>query len=65
MNNKQHEIIDKRVKLRKQYDEIYKKIMGIKITCGGCYKRVNFFWTYRCFYCGIFYCKSCSEKHFK
>lgn len=29
-----------------------------------CYKLVNIFNSYRCLYCGVWYCKECAEEHF-
>ncbi len=39
--------------------------LGLKVTCGKCQRKVNFWYMFRCLYCGIFYCKECAEEHFK
>ncbi|VUD48583.1 hypothetical protein TDB9533_01262 [Thalassocella blandensis] len=35
----------------------------LKIRCP-CLKLVRWIDAFRCLYCGIFYCRTCAEKHF-
>jgi len=38
----------------------------IKVNCGECGKLTQIYYgACRCFYCGIYFCKSCAEEHFK
>lgn len=58
--------LQKRTRTRKQYAELTKFIkLGDKVTCLGCDRRVNFWSTCRCFWCGGFFCRQCCEKHFE
>lgn len=34
------------------------------VTCGDCGRKVGMLFAYRCYYCGIFFCVECAEKHF-
>lgn len=56
-----------RIALRKQIDEWFPQIskLGLKITCGSCAQKVNFFTMYRCLYCGFLFCHTCAQKHFE
>jgi len=38
---------------------------GTKVTCGGCWRQVEFSKAYRCFHCKVWFCSTCSEVHFK
>ena len=42
--------------------ELYK--IKTKVTCSCCNKKVNLDLMFRCYYCGLIFCNSCSEKHF-
>ena len=33
------------------------------VTCA-CGKRLKLYFTFRCLYCGVYYCQGCAEKHF-
>ena len=39
------------------------QITRVKIRCG-CSRLVNWLNTYRCLYCGLYFCKPCAEEHF-
>ena len=39
-------------------------IKGERITCRGCLKDFTLISLYRCFFCGCYFCKSCSTTHF-
>lgn len=67
MNKKTRDKLQLRVKLRKQVDEWFPTIskLGLKIHCGLCKKRVNFWSSFRCYYCGLIFCRTCSREHFK
>jgi len=45
----------------KGYRQAYR---GKKITCRGCLKDFTLISLYRCFFCGCYFCKSCSTTHF-
>jgi len=49
----------------KEYMNRLCKPTMLRITCGDCGKKVNAFVMFQCFYCGIYFCKSCAEEHFK
>lgn len=34
------------------------------ISCGNCRRKIRIIYTYRCFYCGIIYCRRCAKNHF-
>lgn len=58
---------EKRIRLRKQTDEWLPIVqpLGIKVTCGNCSRKINFWYMVRCLYCGFFFCRQCAEEHFK
>lgn len=59
--------IAKRIRLRRQVEEWYPIIskINLRVTCGGCGKKIKFIYMLRCFYCGFFFCRSCAKKHLK
>ena len=40
------------------------KFPCVKISCAKCAKRVSLFMLFKCLYCGLWFCKSCAERHF-
>jgi hypothetical protein len=38
---------------------------NFKVTCGKCGKTVNIGYSYCCYYCSIYFCKTCAEDHFR
>jgi len=56
-----------RILFRKQTDQWFSVIqkLGLRVTCGGCENKVNFWAMYRCLYCGFFFCRQCAQKHFE
>lgn len=39
-------------------------MVRVKVTCP-CGRRVSVYYhTYRCFYCGVYFCKKCAKRHF-
>jgi hypothetical protein len=37
---------------------------NFKITCAECKNIVNLGYAYLCFYCSLYFCKTCAEAHF-
>ena len=59
------------IKLRRQCRELHGHGQGaggdgpiIWITCP-CSRRIALVYAYKCFYCGIWWCKKCAEDHFE
>ena len=46
-------------------DVIFQRLIGIKVICGDCKKRVNLNYSYRCYDCDYWFCKDCAKIHFK
>lgn len=48
----------------KQQSEIHKQNPKlVRVTCK-CGKRPDIRYAFRCYYCGIYFCKVCAAKHF-
>jgi lysyl-tRNA synthetase class I len=61
-HQEQDEILQK---VSEQYREL-KDAWPIKVTCASCGKQVNICdHAYKCFYCGLWFCWTCSKEHFK
>jgi predicted nucleic acid binding AN1-type Zn finger protein len=61
MTEKQENICDE---IMNQQREIYKQIPKlVRVTCE-CGKRPDIRYAFRCYYCGIYFCKVCAGKHF-
>lgn len=58
---------EKRMRLASQLREWLEPVrqLGLKVTCEGCKRRVNFWYMFRCLYCGFYFCKECADNHFK
>jgi hypothetical protein len=39
-------------------------IRGIIVTCY-CGRTINVNYAFRCFYCGLYFCRICAARHFK
>ncbi len=37
---------------------------GEKITCAGCQQDFIFLHVFRCFFCGMYFCRRCRKDHF-
>lgn len=58
----QEEVIRKRILLKEQVSILYKSKLSLRCpVCNG-----SFFIThvYKCFDCGLFFCKQCAKEHF-
>jgi len=42
-------------------DNMPSKVLSIRCVC---LKMVRMKYSYRCLYCGVFYCRECAEQHF-
>ena len=62
-NMTEEEKLKSRAWMRKQLQPIVTAPLQYMMTCF-CGKRVVFWMTYRCLYCGVFFCKACAEEHF-
>ncbi len=49
---------------RESIKEINKHKPAVEVACT-CGVKKNILYMYKCFYCGIFFCKKCGEEHFK
>ena len=48
-----------------QSKELVPVMLGIKVTCF-CGKRINVYYhAYRCYFCGIYFCRECASRHFR
>lgn len=63
MPHSKKDIKKKRNTLRVQNAEL-RPHRGVKITCAGCKRKVNVIYAYRCFFCRLWFCKTCSKLHF-
>ncbi len=64
MHYSKKDVKEKQDKLRAQNTELYQH-RKIKITCaGGCKRKINIIYAYRCFFCRLWFCKTCSKPHF-
>ena len=50
--------------IRAQTKELGQAHFAIHVTCGGCGQKVGLWRTYRCYYCGIYFCGRCAAGHF-
>lgn len=57
----QAEIERKRIIIRKQQASLRDQP---PFLCGGCGEDFNLHLQYRCFYCGIYFCRHCAPGHF-
>jgi len=48
--------------VQKQCAEIGFEVM---VTCGKCGAKLRLIYTYRCIYCGIWFCYRCAKEHFE
>ncbi len=55
---------EKRNFLRKQKFQVQLGVMNAKVTCAGCGRDVLLRTAYRCFYCRLYFCWTCSKWHF-
>lgn len=57
------EIMNSQIRIikKQESDEIPAKFTRIRCVCNNF---VIWRYTYRCLYCGIWFCKDCAEKHF-
>ena len=39
-------------------------IHGTIVTCF-CGKRISVYYAYRCFFCGLYFCRECASRHFR
>ena len=46
-----------------QAREIY-SVHEVLVTCGCCKRHVPLWVVYRCYYCGVYFCKKCAGIHF-
>ena len=63
-HEEQARIEDNRAKLRRQLMEIlpYRGEVLVHCVCGN---RISLMYAYRCFYCGLYFCRACAGKHFE
>ena len=50
--------------IRAQTKELGQAHFALHVTCGGCGWKVGLWRTYRCYYCGIYFCERCAAGHF-
>ena len=49
---------------RTLYKAQFRELMGpSRVTCG-CGRSIPVRFAYRCFFCGIWFCRTCAEAHF-
>ena len=61
-NKKEKMSKEKRKILHNQYRIVIKTN---RVCCGDCKRELPLRFTYKCCYCGIWFCRTCGEKHFK
>ena len=55
---------EKRKLLTKQKLEVNLGTLNSKVTCAWCRRRVLIRQAYRCYYCRLYFCWTCSKLHF-
>ncbi len=60
----QGEIIEKRVRLRRQLEEVWQFRDRAKLYCE-CGAHISLLDAFKCFYCHIWFCRTCAKKHFE
>ena len=65
-NGTKEDALANRTVLRSQLEQVRKcdKFPCVKVSCARCEKRVSVFMLFKCLYCGLWFCKSCAERHF-
>jgi hypothetical protein len=57
------ELMANQIRVLHDQEKIGVPLMKAKIRCG-CLKLLPWWVMYRCFYCGVWFCKDCAEQHF-
>lgn len=57
------EFLKFQVEMIKEQESWGMGVSRISVKCG-CHKKIRLLDSYRCLYCGVWYCKECAEEHF-
>ena len=57
--------IEKNINIEKIREQAnYYCNIKVALPCTYCQKQVGIIFQFKCFYCGLYYCRKCAEKHF-